>query len=139
MVASGAVYFGTFDQRLHRVALSPAATHADLDLGGVPFGAPTLLGDSLLLLVYDSPDTASLRSLDLTLNRVRWRREAPGGWSSARAYLWHGHALAGSEQGRLAAFSPDGSEDWAEMFAGVTASRIIPGLGSSAPSPEPRG
>jgi outer membrane protein assembly factor BamB len=119
VVASGAVYFGTFDQRLHRLALGPAATHAGLELGGVPFGPPTLLEDSLLLLVYDSPDTASLRSVDLTLKGVRWRREAPGGWSSARAYLWHGHALVGSEQGRLAAFTLDGSEEWSDTFAGV--------------------
>jgi len=119
VVASGAVYFGTFDQRLHRLALGPAATHADLELGGVPFGPPTLLGDSLLLLVYDGPDTASLRSVDLTPKRVRWRREAPGGWSSARAYLWHGYGLAGSDQGRLAAFSPDGAEEWSDTFVGV--------------------
>ncbi len=119
VVASGAVYFGTSDQRIHRLPLDPAAAHAELELGGNPFGPPLRLGDSLLLLVYDGPDAASLRSVDLTLNGVRWRREAPGGWSSARAYLWRGNALVGSEQGRLAAFSQDGSEEWADAFAGV--------------------
>jgi outer membrane protein assembly factor BamB len=119
VAAVGAVYFGTFNHRIHRLALDPDAAHAELDLGGVPFGPPTLLGDSLVLLVYDNPDTATLKSVDLAMKGVRWSRETPGGWSSARAYLWHGSALAGSKQGKLAAFSPDGSEEWLDTVGGV--------------------
>jgi len=119
VTASGAVYFGTFDHRVHRLALGPDAAYAGFDLGGNPFGAPVLLGDALLLLVYDSPDTATLKALDHTLKQVRWKRETPGGWSSARPYLWRGRALAGSQLGKLAAFSPDGSEDWSDTVGGV--------------------
>jgi len=119
VAGSGAVYFGTFDRRVHRLTLGPDAAHAELELGGVPFGPPTLLRDSLVLLVYESPDSATLRSVDLTLKGVRWSREAPGGWSSARTYRWRGNALAGSEHGKLAAFSPDGSEVWSDTVGGV--------------------
>jgi hypothetical protein len=72
-----------------------------------------------LLLVYDNSDVATLKAVDLTLEGVRWRREAPGGWSSARTYLWHGNVLAGSEHGKLAAFAPDGSEEWSDTVGGV--------------------
>jgi outer membrane protein assembly factor BamB len=50
---------------------------------------------------------------------VRWIRETPGGWSSARTCSWRGKALVGSEQGKLAAFSPDGSEEWSETVQGA--------------------
>jgi outer membrane protein assembly factor BamB len=119
VAASGVVYFGTFDQRIHRLALDPGAAHAELQLSGVPFGTPTLLGDSLLVLVYDKPDSATLKSIDLPLKGVRWMRETPGGWSSARAYSWHGRALVGSKQGKLAAFSPNGSEEWSDTVGGT--------------------
>jgi outer membrane protein assembly factor BamB len=119
VATSSAVYFGTFDQRIHRLALDAGAAHAELQLGGIPFGTPTLLGDSLLVLVYDKPDTATLKAIDLPLRGVRWTRETAGGWSSARTYSWHGKALAGSKQGKLAAFSPDGSEGWSDTVGGV--------------------
>jgi outer membrane protein assembly factor BamB len=88
VATSSAVYFGTFDQRIHRLALDAGAAHAELQLGGIPFGTPTLLGDSLLVLVYDKPDTATLKAIDLPLRGVRWTRETAGGWSSARTYSW---------------------------------------------------
>jgi hypothetical protein len=40
VAAPGDVYFGTFDQRTHGLALSPDAAHAELELDGsrsVPF------------------------------------------------------------------------------------------------------
>jgi outer membrane protein assembly factor BamB len=114
-----AVYFGTVNHRIHRLALAADEAHAELDLGGTPFGPPTLLGDSLVVLVYDNPDTATLKSVDLAVNGLRWSRETSGGWSSARAYLWRSRALAGSQRGKLAAFSPDGSEDWSDTIGGV--------------------
>lgn len=119
VATSGAVYLGTFDRRIHRLALGPDAAHVELPLAGVPFGTPTLLGDSVLLLVYDKPDTATLESIDLPLKGVRWMRETPGGWSSARTYSWHGSVLVGSTQGRLAAFSADGSEAWSDTVEGA--------------------
>jgi eukaryotic-like serine/threonine-protein kinase len=121
----GAVYFGTFDQRIHRIALSADAAHTDLALGGVPYGPPTLLGDSLVVLVYDKPDEASLTALDHALQRVRWSREVPGGWSSARPLLWRGTVWVAGEQGMLAAFSPSGSEHWSD-----TVGRGIRGVGA---------
>jgi outer membrane protein assembly factor BamB len=119
MLGHGALYFGTFDQRIHRISLTADGAHTDRALGGVPSGPPTLLGDRFVLLVYDKPDEASLKALDLALNEVRWSRAAPGGWSSARPLLWRGMALVASEQGKLAAFSPDGSEDWSDTVAGA--------------------
>ena len=117
--AASAVYFGTLNQRIHRLDLGPDSVDAQLELGGVPFGPPTLIGDSVLLLVYDNPDTATLKSIDLPLKGVRWVREARGGWSSARAYLWHGNALVGSGHGKITAFSPNGSEEWSDTVGGV--------------------
>jgi outer membrane protein assembly factor BamB len=119
VAVAGAVYFGTVNHRIHRLALNAGEAHAELDLGGTPFGPPTLLGDSLVVLVYDNPDTATLKSVDLAVNGLRWSRETSGGWSSARAYLWRSWALAGSQRGKLAAFSPDGSEDWSDTIGGV--------------------
>jgi outer membrane protein assembly factor BamB len=124
VLAHGAVYFGTFDQRIRRLGLEADGAPTELGLGGVPFGPPTPWGDSLLFLVYDKPDEASLKALDLALREVRWIREASGGWSSARPVLWRGTVLVASEQGRLAAFSPDGSEKWSD-----TVGRAVRGIG----------
>lgn len=77
------------------------------------------MGDALLLLVYDKPDAATLKAVDLALTGVRWAREVPGGWTSARTYLWQDAAFAGSGQGNLGAFSADGSEKWSDTVGGV--------------------
>jgi outer membrane protein assembly factor BamB len=119
VLAHDAVYFGTFDQRIHRLGLT-AERHAELGIGGIPFGPPTLQGDSLLVLVYDKPDSmAALKSLDLALKHVRWSRDTSSGWSSVRPFLWHGSVLAGSDEGRLVAFSPDGSQKWSGTVSGT--------------------
>lgn len=126
VVAKDAFYFGTSDQRIHRLGLGPNASHAELGLGGNPFGPPTVMGDSVLLIVYDKPELATLKSFDLALKQMRWSRETPGGWSSARPCLWQDSVLAGSEHGLLTAFSADGAEKWSD-----TVGRVIRGIGTS--------
>lgn len=124
VIADGAAYFGTFDQRIHRLGLSADGAHAAMAIGGVPFGPPTRSADSFLLLVYDKPDQAALKSFDLALKEVGWSRDASGGWSSARPTLWRGNVLVASEEGKLVAFSPDGKEKWSAMVG-----RAIRGIG----------
>jgi outer membrane protein assembly factor BamB len=115
----GGIYFGTVDRRIHFLGLGRDPVHAELGVGGVPSGPPVLFGDSLLLLVYSNEDEAVLKSVDRSLKAVRWTREAPGGWTSARTCLWRGNAVVGSNQGKVAAFAANGSEVWADTVGGV--------------------
>jgi len=90
----------------------------------MPFGTPTLAGDLLLALVYEKPEAAVLKAMDLELKAIRWTRETPGGWSSARPYLWSESVLVGGQRGTLAAYSRAGTEEWLD-----TVGKVIRGIG----------
>jgi outer membrane protein assembly factor BamB len=117
--AGGALYFGTADRRIHRLALDRSSAHAALGIGGIPFGPPTPIDDSIFLLVHEDAENATLKAVDLALKGIRASSDTPGGWSSARAYPWRDHALVGSARGTVAAFSANGSEQWTASVGGV--------------------
>src|SRR5262245_20545864 len=57
--------------------------------------------------------------LDLELKAIRWTRETPGGWSSARPYLWSECVLVGGQRGTLAAYSRAGTEEWLDTVGNL--------------------
>lgn len=99
---------------------------AELDLAGDVFGAPVALGTDLIAFVNEPlPDgscggSQALKSVDGSLDSVRWTQKTIRGWSSSRPYLWRGNVLAGGEGGELAAFRPgDGKRAWSGTLSGV--------------------
>ena len=111
---------------LVRLDRRDGSKRAELDLKGNVFGAPMVLGADLIVFVNEPPPEGScggtqvLKSLDASLESVRWSRRAIRGWSSSRPYLWQGNVLAGGERGEITAFRPrEGIAAWSDRFPGV--------------------
>jgi outer membrane protein assembly factor BamB len=118
--------------RLLRLDRRDGAKLGELDLKGNVFGAPMVIGKDLVALTSEPlPDgscggTQVMKSVDDSLESVRWSRRSLHGWSSSRPYVWHGNVLAGGERGEIAAFRPgDGKLAWSDTLQGV-----IRGIGS---------
>jgi outer membrane protein assembly factor BamB len=119
VLVSDTVCFGTRDGRLLRADLSHGEPKAEIRLGGMPAGPPTIAGKSVLIYSVEG-DSGVLNALDVSLAARRWSRRAPRGWSSPRPYLWRGSVLAGSEAGQLAALAiDDGALLWSRHLNGV--------------------
>jgi outer membrane protein assembly factor BamB len=125
VLVSDGLYFGTRDGRLLRADVSNGRPKAEMRLGQMPVGPPTIAGKSLLAYSVEG-DSAVLNAVDVSLAGSRWSRRAPGGWSTPRPYLWQGSVVAGSEAGELAALATeDGAVTWARRLDGV-----LRGIGS---------
>jgi hypothetical protein len=127
VLVSDGLCFGTLDGRLLLADLSPGTPRTEMRLGQVPFGPPTLAGESLLIYSVEG-ESGVLNAFDLSLAERRWSRRAPRGWSTPRPYLWRGVVLAGDEGGELDALAlEDGAILWARHLDGV-----IRGIGHDA-------
>lgn len=88
--------------------------HRTVVSGGPYFGAISVVGDSLLLLI----GSRTLTAFDLKRDRVRWSRAATQEWTSSRPYVWRNMALAG-DQARLVAYGlADGTLRWTHEMEG---------------------
>ena len=117
--------FGAGDGRLFLADLSSGKLKAELALGQIPVGPPTIAGKFILIYSAEG-DSSVLNALESSLAAFRWSRRATRGWSSPRPYLWRGSVLAGSEAGELAALAiEDGTVIWTRHLDGV-----IRGIGS---------
>lgn len=125
VLVSDTLCFGTRDGRLLLADLSHGKPKAEIRLGQITFGPPTIAGKSILIYSAEG-DSGVLNALDASLSASRWSRRTPRGWSSPRPYLWRGSVLAGSNAGELAALAiEDGGVIWTRHLDG-----IIRGIGS---------
>lgn len=111
---------------LIRLDRRDGSKRAELDLKRNVFGALMVLGTELIVFANEPPPEGScggtqvLKSVDASLESVRWSRRALRGWSSSRPYLWNGSVLAGGERGEITAFRPsDGTVAWSDSLTGV--------------------
>ena len=119
VLVSDTLCFGTRDGRLLLADLSRGKPKAEIRLGQIPFGPPTIAGQSVLIYSVEG-DSGVLNAFDMSLTARRWSRRAPRGWSSPRPYLWRGSVLAGSEAGELTALAiEDGAVIWTRHLEGV--------------------
>ena len=119
VLVSDTLCFGTRDGRLLLADLSHGKPKAEIRLGQIPFGPPTIAGQSVLIYSVEG-DSGVLNAFDMSLTARRWSRRAPRGWSSPRPYLWRGSVLAGSEAGELTALAiEDGAVIWTRHLEGV--------------------
>jgi len=78
---------------LVRLDRRDGSKRAELDLKGNVFGAPMVLGTELIVFANEPPPEGScggtqvLKSVEASLESVRWSRRAIRGWSSSRPYL----------------------------------------------------
>jgi outer membrane protein assembly factor BamB len=119
VLVSDALCFGTRDGRLVLADLAHGKPKAEMRLGQIPSGPPTVAGESIVLYSVEG-DSGVLNAFDASLATRRWSRRAPRGWSSPRPYLWRGSVLAGDEGGELDALAvEDGAVLWARQLDGV--------------------
>ena len=119
VLISNTLCFGTRDGRLLLADLSQGKPKAEIKLGQIPVGPPTIAGKSILIYSVEG-DSAVLNAFDMSLAASQWSRRALRGWSSPRPYLWRGSVLAGSEAGELAALAiEDGAVIWTRHLDGV--------------------
>lgn len=118
-----ALFLGTLDGDLVRLAPATGEIEARLKLGESVLGPPTPAGDSLIVMAGQR----SLIAVESSLARVRWRQSLPDPLSSSRPYIWQGMVLAGTERGELLAFrAADGLPRWTRSIEGM-----IRGIGTS--------
>jgi len=118
VLVSDALCFGTRDGRLLLADLAHGKPKAELRLGQIPFGPPTVAGKSVLIYSVEG-EAGVLNAFDASLAARRWSRGAPRTWSSPRPYLWRGLVLAGDEGGELDALAvEDGAVLWARHLDG---------------------
>lgn len=119
VLVSDKLCFGTQDGRLLLADLSHGKPKAEMRLGQIASGPPTVAGESILIYSVEG-DSAVLNAFDTSLAAQRWSRGTQRGWSSPRPYLWRGSVLAGSEAGELAALAiEDGVVIWTRHLEGV--------------------
>ncbi len=121
VVAAGAILVGTREGRFYRLDPDSGSVVATLDVGGRPKGTPVVGGGGVVALVGDS-----LACLAPSLEGVRWRVAAPGGWSSPRPLVRGDEVVVGTVGGAVVAFSVEGKERWRLQVAGE-----VRGLGSA--------
>ena len=92
---------GDANGRVHQLN-DTGATDATLQVEGIVNFKLVPVGESLLVFANESGNM-TLKSLPLTLDRVRWTQTAPRpGWSSfAWPYVWHDYVVVGRESGQF--------------------------------------
>jgi outer membrane protein assembly factor BamB len=116
-------YVGNANGRVHRLNASTGATDATLQIEGTASFKIVPAGDSLLVFA-DESGTVTLKSLPLTLDRVRWTQSAPRpGWSSfAWPYVWKDYVVVGRETGQFVGLRlTSGEQAWEDKVKGPIA------------------
>jgi outer membrane protein assembly factor BamB len=111
-----AVYAGTADGKMHRLAPNTGEVQSSMSLDAVlkPATAPLITRDAVLVLLTNKQaDYKALVSLDPALGRVNWRRDAPDRWTTTRVFATQRTVFLGTPAGEVTAFcAADGSPAW---------------------------
>ncbi len=115
------VYAGTSDGLLHQLAPTSGEVLSSLklDMSLKPTGVPVISNDAVFVLLTDQgADHRAVVSVDLTLNRVRWRQAAPDRWSTSRVFASSKTIVLGTPSGEVVAFcEADGTPAWTHKLA----------------------
>ena len=116
------VYAGTIDGTLHQVDVDNGRVLASrkLDSSLKPTSVPVRAAGSIVVLLTDhAADYRALMSLDLRLDRVRWRTEAPSSWSTTRIFVWGDVLVLGTPSGDVLAYCTEtGALSWTRSVKG---------------------
>lgn len=116
------VYVGTADGSMHRVDAGRGTVLGSQKLDAVlrPRSVPVRTGDSLLVLLTDaSADYRALASVDLSLERIRWRATPTQSWSTSRVFVWGDVVVLGTSAGDVTAYCADtGAKGWSRAVMG---------------------
>lgn len=130
---STAVYVGARNGTLYRVDPRNGAVLSSLKLDEklIPRSVPVVTDDSVLMLLTDEAvDYRALVSLDLRLERVRWRLTATKTWDTSRAFVWNSMVVLGTSSGEVIAYcTADASKAWSRIVKGSV--RAIGGSGDT--------
>ena len=115
------VYTATADGTIHRLALTTGDVRSSLSIDAVlkPTSVPVLVRDAVLVLLADNEaNYRAVVSLDSTLARVRWRRNAPDRWTTSRVFATPRAVFVGAPTGDVTAYCvADGTLAWSHKLA----------------------
>jgi len=110
------VYVGAENGMLYRVDSRNGAVLSSLKLDETlrPRSVPVVANDAVLVLLTDeAAEYRALVSMDLKLERIRWRLIAPKAWSTSRVFAWNDAFVVGTTSGEILAYrATDGSIAW---------------------------
>jgi eukaryotic-like serine/threonine-protein kinase len=116
-----AVYAGTKDGTMHRLSAQNGEVLGSLKVDTTlkPGSAPLLRPDGALVLLTDAgADHRALVAMDLALERVRWRRQAPDRWSTTRVFATRKTVVLGTPAGEVMAYCvADGAPAWTHKLS----------------------
>jgi len=142
--ASGSdVYTATADGLLYRLDLDTGEVRSSwgIDVVLKPVSAPVLVADAVLLLLADNQaNYRAVVSLNPTLTRVRWRRNASDRWTTSRVFATARSVFVGAPSGEVTAYClSDGTSAWSYTLAnapirsiGGTDDRLLVGTPSGS-------
>jgi outer membrane protein assembly factor BamB len=122
-VVGNNAYVGDANGRVHQLNANTGATDATLHVDGTVNFKLVPVGESLLVFANESGNM-TLKSLPLTLDRVRWTQTAPRpGWSSfAWPYVWKDHVVVGRDTGQFFGLRlTNGEPEWEGKVKGPIA------------------
>jgi outer membrane protein assembly factor BamB len=124
-VIDGALYAGTRTGMMYRVDPRSGTVLGSLKVDDklMPEGLPVAAGGGVIVLLANgSADHLALVSLDLGLQRVRWRQTAAGSWTTSRVFIW-GDTTVVARRGDITAYcAADGSVAWSRAVQGTVRS-----------------
>jgi len=120
--ASGSdVYAGAADGMLYRLDLDTGEIRSSWGTDVVlrPVSAPVPAADAVLVLLADNQaNYRAMVSLNPTLTRVRWRRNAPERWTTSRVFTTARSVFVGAPSGEVTAYClSDGTPAWSYKLA----------------------
>jgi outer membrane protein assembly factor BamB len=115
-LAGGSLYAGTLDGRLHKLDPGTGEVTASLKTEEPPAGRLSAAGGCLLTFLGER----GIGCAELSLDRLRWTRSHPKGWSSSRPYPWRGFLLAANDSNGVVALRlADGEPAWSVTLGGI--------------------
>ena len=115
------LYVGTIAGRLYMLSTGAGAILADYPLNAKADGTITVAGDSILVSLGD----AAVVCLDRQLKTLKWLKETPKQWTTAKPYVIRGTAVLADDENVFGFKLSDGSEVWSHHSQG-----IVRGIGS---------
>jgi outer membrane protein assembly factor BamB len=114
------VYAGTADHTLYRLDADKGTVRSSMKIDSslVPTAAPLVNEDAVIVLLADQQaNYRSMVSLDPSLARTKWRRDAGDRWTTSRVFATERAVWVGTPSGEITAYClADGSPGWSHKL-----------------------